>query len=50
MNYQYQHINEEGFITPYFYSTLEELLITHPYATEYFEVSSDNIYIMKYIN
>lgn len=49
MNYQYQHISEEGFITPYFYNTLDELLLEHPYATEYFQLDNNNVYIMKYI-
>jgi len=49
MKYQYQHINEEGFITPYFYNTLDELLNNHPEATSYFILNSNNIYVMTYL-
>lgn len=48
MKYQYQYINEEGLIIPYFYESLDELIISWPNAITYFELI-DNVYIMKYI-
>jgi hypothetical protein len=47
MKYQYQYINEEGLIIPYFYKTFEELIKNHPEVTTYFELI-DRVYVMKY--